>query len=333
MSRSGSLRPPRSVHDRRRIASVLCGVPLAGAQCSGDAVAALADQPAERGGLGLVGQPLVRGRQGAGLDDRREQVLDGVLGDLAGAPVPQRADLLEVPLDVARGELPLGRVPEARGAAPRARRSVRRRRGRSAARSPPSTPWSAGARGPWRRGGPRSPWRPVPPPPRSRRPRLRRSRRVQLRKAQRASASTTSPSIVREPSSSPRSTAACACVRTALANVRDHSSCTSLAAGADSSAVSAESASRVHPVGAHAGSVNEASAVCTRASSDWTTLLSVSAPTPASTSCTQSRAASSASRVMSQPADQHSARASGSVRSPIRLRSVASERSSRRSLA
>ena len=48
------------------------------------------------------------------------------------------------------------------------------------------------------------------------------------RNAHRASASTTRPSSVREPSSRPRRTAACSSVRAALANVRDHCSWVSL---------------------------------------------------------------------------------------------------------
>ena len=72
---------------------------------------------------------------------------------------------------------------------------------------------------------------------------------------------------------------------------------------------------------------------CTRASSDCITLISVSASIPDRTVCTHSRAGSSASRVMSQAADQHRARASGSGIVPIPEASVVSDRSSSRSLA
>ena len=128
------------------------------------------------GGLLGVGQPGVGRRDGPRLDDRREQVLHGVLGDLAGTPVPQRPDLGEVALHVAGGQLPLRRVPEARAASPRARRWAASRRGRPAARSPPSTPPSAAARGRSPPAGPRSRWRPAPPRRRSRRRRPRRWR-------------------------------------------------------------------------------------------------------------------------------------------------------------
>ena len=191
---------------------------------------------------------------GARLDHRREQVLDGVLGDLAGTPVPQRPDLGEVPLHVLGGELPLRRVPEAQQRSPRAPRSARRRRGRPAARSPPSTPRSGAAPARWPPGGPR--WRSRPAPPR-RRSRRRRPRR--WRPARRGT-----PTARRRPPPGPPASVTRRAGRAGprrarrcgprWRSVRDHCSCASLPAGAASSEARAWSASSVQPVGAHDGS-------------------------------------------------------------------------------
>ena len=66
-------------------------------------------------------------------------------------------------------------------------------------------------------------------------------------------------------------------------------------------------------------------------SSRCTTPTSDSAPNPPATSVVKSRALSSASRVISQAADQHRVRGSGSAMSPIRSTRVASEPGSSRS--
>src|SRR3954471_23591022 len=109
------LRPRRAAGGApqvRRVASAR-RVPLLSPQRPGDAVAAFQHQAAQRCRIPGIGEPGVGGGERALLHDRWEQVLDGVLRDLAGAPVPQRADLGEVPLDVAGGQLTLGGVPEA----------------------------------------------------------------------------------------------------------------------------------------------------------------------------------------------------------------------------
>ena len=244
----------------------------------------------------------------ARLDDRREQVLDGVLRDLAGPPVPQRADLGEVPLHVLGGELALRRVPEAQqhrlvhgvghrvvveGPLPGLRLRLRRRAQRPGGRGAPHAGRGgvalvlgvdlgvAGARR-WRpaRTGTPSARRRRPPGPRS--SVTRRAARAGRRRARRCGRRWRR------------------CATTAAAR-----RCRPAPPRGRPARGRRASSSRWAPT---TGRRRRSAPSARRASSDWTTLISVSASTPASTSCTHSRAGSSASRVMSQAADQHSAR-------------------------
>ena len=90
---------------------------------------------------------------------------------------------------------------------------------------------------------------------------------------------------------------------------------------------------RPWPSARWSGSTYRSTADAACRSTDCTVTMSVSAPTPLQTSWTKSRARISASRVMSQAALQHSARASESSSSPSEDVSVASERSSSRIFA
>ncbi len=152
------------------------------------------------------------------------------------------------------------------------------------------------------------------------------------RKSQRSSWSTSSPSIFSAPSSRPRSSANSGSPEATEARNRAQASWCSLPASAARSSRSAHSASSRSPSGRQTGAAYRTSAVRAQACSICSTPISVSAPANRVTSATKSRAGSSASRVMFHSADQHSARASGSVVAPRCSRSVASEVSSKRAL-